>query len=285
MTDNWLEDRNQVERLAYQYWEERGCQHGCHDDDWFRAEQEIRRRRAEPVPVQPNAAPDRTVVAVFHSMADARRAFDELHSKGFTPDEISFVANSAGAETPEPASPAGEVAADAGIGAALGGVGGLLLGFAGLAVPGVGPVLVAGPILGALGGAGVGAAAGGLIGALTADGVPEEDAGYYAEGVRRGDILITVRSSGERVDEAAEILNRCNPVNIRDRVSAWRKRGWSGHDIAGMPLTADELRREREYYVSAGQQGDEWASRTSAAKATGTARPQRERKTRGFRRG
>lgn len=39
-------ERAEVERLAYFYWQERGCQHGSPDEDWYRAEQEVRRRRA-----------------------------------------------------------------------------------------------------------------------------------------------------------------------------------------------------------------------------------------------
>jgi hypothetical protein len=37
-------ERDEVERLAYFYWWERGCQHGSPDEDWYRAEEEVRRR-------------------------------------------------------------------------------------------------------------------------------------------------------------------------------------------------------------------------------------------------
>jgi hypothetical protein len=126
------------------------------------------------------------------------RARSTISQRRVSRDDISFIANKAGTgEWTEPARPdqrdmidAGDkvsnVAGDAGIGAAIGGVGGLLLSFAGMAIPGVGPVLAAGPIVAALGGAGLGAAAGGLIGVLTESGIPEDEAGLYAEGVRRG---------------------------------------------------------------------------------------------------
>ena len=140
-----------------------------------------------------------------------------------------------------------DVVADAGIGAAIGGVGGLLLSAAGLlTLPVIGPVLAAGPIAAALTGAGVGAAAGGLIGALTEAGIPEEDAKYYAEGVRRGDVLVTVRTSGMLADRARDILDQHHAVNVNERVSKWKERGWSGWTQAGQPLSEDELRRERE---------------------------------------
>jgi len=270
--DKSASNRLQIERLAYQYWEERGCEHGCHDDDWQRAERETRRLRGEP-----SALPARTVLGVFRNLNDAQRAFDALEKAGFSRDEIGFIGHRAGSEgdgrkqptasaqtTAAPDSDvAANVATDAGIGAALGGVGGLLLGFAALAVPGVGPVLAAGPIIAALGGAGVGAATGGLIGALTEHGVPEEDAGYYVEGIRRGDYLITVHASGDPADRAAEILETHDAVNIDDRVSAWRTRGWTGYDPDAGPLTEAEMQRERAYRQAAREQADEWSNRTA----------------------
>ena len=87
--DNWTPNRDRVELLAYQYWMERGCLHGCHEDDWYRAEQEIRRQRGEAPP----AVPDRTVVGVFRSIDDARNVYDKLVAEGFTRGEVSVVAN------------------------------------------------------------------------------------------------------------------------------------------------------------------------------------------------
>jgi len=156
-----------------------------------------------------------------------------------------------------------DVVADAGIGAAIGGVGGLLLSAAGLlTLPVIGPVLAAGPIAAALTGAGVGAAAGGLIGALTEAGVPEEDAAHYAEGVRRGDVLVTVKTTGMLADRAIEILDQHHAVNVNDRVSNWKERGWSGFNNNDQPLDADQLRRERDYYGSYGSEYDNALDRT-----------------------
>src|SRR5205085_10780175 len=117
---------------------------------------------------------------------------------------------------------ASDVVADAGIGAAIGGVGGLLLSAAGaLTIPVIGPILAAGPIAAALTGAGVGAAAGGLIGALTEAGVPEHQAKAYAESVRRGDVLVTVRSSASNNEVARNIMDRNGAAKIEDRVEIW----------------------------------------------------------------
>jgi hypothetical protein len=260
-------DREEVARLAYSYWERRGRPHGGHEEDWLRAEAELRRRRS--------LAGDRIVVGVFNSIDDAQRAVEQLEADGFSRDEISFIANKAGASRRAQMDAAGEdadsdIAADAGIGAALGGVGGLLLSFSGL-IPGVGPVFAAGPIIAALGGAGVGAAAGGIVGALTETGVPEDAARYYAEGVRRGDALIAVRAEGARANQAAKILDHAGAIDIDDRISTWRSRGWTGFDPKAAPLSADELRREREFYAAAQEQGREWARRSHANASAGLA--------------
>jgi hypothetical protein len=263
--DEWQPNHSETADLAHRYYLERGCEPGREHEDWCRAEAELKRRYG----TSENRAPDRTVVGVFHSMEQAQKAFDDLTAEGFSRDDISFIANKAGtSDWTEPARPersdmivAGDkvsnVAGDAGIGAAIGGVGGLLLSFAGMAIPGVGPILAAGPIVAALGGAGLGATAGGIIGVLTEVGVPEEDAGVYAEGVRRGGILLTVRGAGEKADRAAKILDENGAVDIDDRVSDWRTRGWTRHETDAQPLTEDEVRREREYFSAARRQGAE----------------------------
>ena len=154
------------------------------------------------------ASDTRTVVGVFNSVQDAQSAVRDLEAQGISRDEISIVANknAVGYDTIDSADrdKASDVVADAGIGAAIGGVGGLLLSAAGaLTIPVIGPILAAGTIAAALTGAGIGAAAGGLIGALTESGVPEEHARYYAEGARRGDVLVTVRTETSRTDRSA----------------------------------------------------------------------------------
>ncbi len=140
----------------------------------------------------------------------------------------------------------------AGTGAAVGGVLGLVAGLTSLTIPGLGPFIAAGPIAAALAGAGVGAAAGGIIGALANMGVPEEEAHYYAEGVRRGGTLITVHArSDEIADCAANVMRMHGAVDIDERSAQWRSEGWSGRigaDVAAgataekvMPVAQEEL--------------------------------------------
>lgn len=199
------------------------------------------------------ASDTRTVVGVFNSVSDAQSAVRELEAEGISRDSISLVANknATGYETMDPADrdKASDVVADAGIGAAIGGVGGLLLSAVGaVTIPVIGPILAAGPIAAALTGAGIGAATGGLIGALTESGVPEEHASYYAEGVRRGDVLVTVRTNDSRADRVSDILDRNHAVDVDERVNDWRTRGWGGYNTNASPYTDEELRKERDYY-------------------------------------
>lgn len=181
----------------------------------------------------------RTVVALFERFDEAQEAVRALTDQGFPNSEINLIASDergeysrqlgnmgAGRDVAEEG--AEGAATGAGVGAVLGGLGGLLLGLGALAIPGIGPVVVAGPIVAALAGAGVGAVAGGLIGALVDMGIPEEHAEYYAEGVRRGGTLVTVRTSDERAEDARNLLNRYNPVDIETRARTWREEGWTG---------------------------------------------------------
>jgi hypothetical protein len=66
--------------------------------------------------------------------------------------------------------------------------------------------------------------------------------------VRRGQVLVSVRTDGTRADRARDILDQFGAVDVEGRTKEWRQRGWSGYDPGAEPLSADELRREREYY-------------------------------------
>src|SRR5919107_1694440 len=92
-------------------------------------------------------------------------------------------------------------------------------GLGALGTPGLGPSVAAGWLVAALTGAGIGAAAGGLLGALTGAGVSEEHAHVYAEGVRRGGNLVTVRADESRATEAEGIVARHNAVDTEARAS------------------------------------------------------------------
>jgi len=94
-------------------------------------------------------------------------------------------------------------------GGILGGTLGLLAGIGALAIPGIGPLIAAGPVLAALSGAAAGAAVGGISGALVGMGIPEIEARSYEGKLRGGNILIAVHTeSVEAQKSAREILKR-----------------------------------------------------------------------------
>jgi uncharacterized protein (TIGR02271 family) len=210
------------------------------------------------------------VIGVFDNSSEARAAVERMIDAGIDRDEISLVTRDSDhekirADATEHKSGA---AKGAGVGAALGGVGGLIAGLAGLAIPGIGPILAAGPIAaalaGALGGAGLGAAAGGLIGALTDMGVPEEDARHYEDQVRQGKILVTVRADNDNeADRASEIMLVQGAVDVEEKnrhdsveaaseyhgersrdtvdVSDFDRRDFRTHDTATIPVTEEQM--------------------------------------------
>lgn len=151
-----------------------------------------------------------TVVGVFTTRANAENAITDLRTRGFTDEQIGFIARDTNAvdqtgTTAETEIPAGERAA---VGAASGGVvGGLLGAAASLLIPGLGPAIAGGILAATLGGIAIGAAAGGIIGALTHVGVPEEEARYYQSEFEAGRTLVTVDAPG-RQQEAIDTLRR-----------------------------------------------------------------------------
>jgi hypothetical protein len=207
----------------------------------------------------------RNVVALYDNFDDANAAVRDLVDQGFRREEISFMAadqrqgqrgvQTGTDETTRPpeavdsttrADDASGAGIGAGIGAAVGGLAGVLIGLGALVIPGIGPVIAAGPlatVLAGLAGAGAGAVAGGVLGALVDMGIPEETAGYYAEGVRRGGTLVSVRVEDRDTDKALNILNRHNPVDLNERTQEWQRDGWTGYrgDIADTtPRTGTE---------------------------------------------
>ena len=197
----------------------------------------------------------KTIVGLFDDASDAQAVVRELVDLGIDRDQISLMANrSAEALTrdtaPEVTTTGEDAMAGAGIGAVAGGIGGLIVGLVALPIPGLGPVIAAGPIAAALTGAGIGAVTGGVIGALTHVGVPEEHAQHYAEAVRRGGTLVTVSSPDVLAQRVTDVMNRYHAVNVNDRAAKWREGGWRGFDASAPALSAEEIRRERSLYTN-----------------------------------
>jgi hypothetical protein len=194
-----------------------------------------------------------TVAGTFADRTVARRGVERLRDGGIPASAISLIVRDADAgRTPVPDSGirGGAVATRAGMGAPvvreevaseeiepvvedypataagtasgalLGGITGFLLGLGTLAIPGLGPVLAAGPIAAALGGAAIGAAGGGLIGALIDAGVPEEYASAYATDVERGHVLVTVTTDTASRSDIRDILGDAGALNVYPKTVA-----------------------------------------------------------------
>lgn len=163
----------------------------------------------------------RRAVGVFANRREAEEALHELKNSGFPMDRVSVVARDADRRDEIAGAPVSEKVGDkadegATVGAlsggALGGLTGLLVGLGTLAIPGIGPVMLAGATATALAttlaGAGIGAAAGGLIGALIGLGIPEERARVYHERVARGGYLVIIDGTDAEIARAEAILHR-----------------------------------------------------------------------------
>ncbi len=195
----------------------------------------------------------RTVVAIFDDYRHANDAVQELIDNNFARDQISYVASDASGDYRKELGLREDIdtsgaGVGAGIGATVGGIGGILVGLGALLIPGIGPIVAAGPLaaaLGGLAGAGAGALAGGVLGALADLGIPNETGEYYAEGIRRGGTLVTIKVEDYQADQAVAILNRHNPINLRERAAQWRESGWTGwaesssYDSVGMQRSTD----------------------------------------------
>jgi hypothetical protein len=165
----------------------------------------------------------RTVIGVFDTRTAAESVIDDLIKAGVERTEISILARHE-AQVPAGAGTATGVDEDTGTGgdtakgAMVGGVGGLLLGLGALAIPGIGPVIAAGPLAAALTGAGIGAAGGAVVGALTDSGVPERDAQFYAERLNTGGTLVAVTCDDTLADPATEVMQRHGAKDVDEKI-------------------------------------------------------------------
>jgi hypothetical protein len=159
------------------------------------------------------------VFGIYASPNTAEAAVDHLLSKGFSnsaisvllPDDESTRAFAHEKHTKAPEGTAAGVTAGGIIGGSLG----LLAGVGALAIPGVGPLIAAGPIMGALAGLGVGGAVGGVVGALVGMGIPEFEAKRYEGAVKDGGTLLSVHcDTDHQIDAAKHALKETGARDI-----------------------------------------------------------------------
>jgi hypothetical protein len=164
-------------------------------------------------------AKNTSVFGIYRTRAGAENGVDALRAAGFRNTDISALlpdnegtkdfAHEKNTKAPEGA------ATGASAGAVLGGTLGWLAGIGALAIPGVGPFIAAGPIMGALAGAGAGAVTGGLIGALTGLGMPEYEAKRYEGRIKSGGILLSVHAdNADWAKKAKDILENTGAEDI-----------------------------------------------------------------------
>src|ERR1700704_2137366 len=153
------------------------------------------------------------VFGIYKGVAQAEQAVDRLIGSGFSNDSISVLLpdNQSSKEFAHEKSTKAPEGTTTGVaaGGAVGGTLGLLAGIGALAIPGLGPFIAAGPIMGALAGAGAGGAVGGIVGALVGMGIPEYEAKRYEGHVKNGGILLSVHCDrSEDVTRAKDILKQ-----------------------------------------------------------------------------
>ena len=160
----------------------------------------------------------KAVIGFAATQEQAEAIATRLRSEGFTTNDISVLfpdkrntkefAHKQSTKAPEGAT------AGASAGGILGGTLGLLAGIGALAIPGLGPFIAAGPIMGALAGLGVGGAVGGIVGALVGMGIPEYEAKVYEGKLREGNILLSVHTDDD--NERKRALEIFKQLGVKD---------------------------------------------------------------------
>lgn len=200
-----------------------------------------------------------TISRLYNSHHEASTAVRDLEAAGVKEGDISILVSNADRSYDEKGKAfpdrdldgkddrAEAAGTGAGVGAIAGGTVGALAGLGLLAIPGVGPIVAAGWLVATMTGAVAGAATGGIIGALTQAGISKEDAEVYAEALRRGGALVSVRVDDTDASRVQSLMDRTS-APISDRGAAYRASGWTSFDTNAAPYTPEQVRKERELY-------------------------------------
>lgn len=168
----------------------------------------------------------KTIVGMFETTSDVDTVLTELEKKGFNRSDVSVVARrEVLKESGLDITTGAEIGAITG--ATVGGVAGLLIGLGAITIPGIGSVVAAGEFLTWVGsmvlGLAAGGVAGGLLGGLVSLGIPEREAKVYAEGVKRGNLIVAVRANEDRLPVAESVFKAANAVDINSRRQEWEE--------------------------------------------------------------
>jgi hypothetical protein len=178
------------------------------------------------------------VFGLYPSVERAEQAVDALVGAAFSNSDVSVLladnqSSKDFAHEKQTKAPEGTTTGVA-AGGTIGGTLGLLAGIGALAIPGVGPFIAAGPIMGALAGMGVGGAVGGLVGALVGMGIPEYEAKRYEGRLKAGGVLLSVHcDTSDEISRAKDILKRTGADDIssagEEAVAASQSRDTNRH--------------------------------------------------------
>ena len=178
------------------------------------------------------------VFGIYATPGTAEAAVDHLLAKGFSNAAISVLlpddeSTRAFAHEKNTNAPEGTTAGVT-TGGVIGGTLGLLAGIGALAIPGVGPLIAAGPIMATLAGVGVGGAVGGLVGALVGMGIPEYEAKRYEGAVKGGGTLLSVHcDTSDQVDAAKAALKETGARDISSSSEAGSNDKSGGRETFG----------------------------------------------------
>jgi hypothetical protein len=186
------------------------------------------------------------VFGIYATPATAEAAVDHLLANGFTNSAISVLLpddESTRAFAHEKATKAPEgTTTGVATGGVIGGTLGLLAGIGALAIPGVGPLIAAGPIVATLAGLGAGGAVGGIVGALVGMGIPEYEAKRYEGAVKGGGTLLSVHcDTSEQVDAAKASLKNTGARDISSSSEAGSKDTSGGRGTFGNLADSERL--------------------------------------------
>src|SRR5436190_21494571 len=186
------------------------------------------------------------VFGIYKSSMQAELAVDRLMAAGFSNNDISVLLQDSQsskdfAHEKSTKAPEGTTTGVA-TGGAIGGTLGLLAGIGALAIPGLGPFIAAGPIMGALAGVGAGGAVGGLVGALVGMGIPEYEAKRYEGAVKGGGTLLSVHcDTSEQIDAAKTSLKNTGARDISSSSEAGSKDTSGGRGTFGNIAEGERL--------------------------------------------
>ncbi|HKV39420.1 MAG TPA: DUF3341 domain-containing protein [Blastocatellia bacterium] len=178
------------------------------------------------------AGKNTAVFGIYQNSAHAERAVDRIVAAGFSHNDISVLlpdtqSSKELAHEKNTKAPEGTTTGVT-TGGVVGGTLGLLAGIGALAIPGLGPFIAAGPIMGALAGVGAGGVVGGFIGALVGMGIPEYEAKRYEGRIRDGGVLLSVHcDTSDEISTAKDLLKETGA----DDISSAGEKAVSSHGV------------------------------------------------------